>query len=113
MTLEPTDLFAFYYRRYFCNGGQGRLWVGFTGNHEALFGGDLTLPIGKSLALQNNFLYVFPDSAVNNGAQSQEAWNVTMQLVWYPGRRASCVRKDPYYPLMNVANNGTFVSSLR
>lgn len=111
--LEPTDLFAFFYRRYFCGGGQGRLWVGFTGSHDALFGGNSTLPLGESWALQGNFTFVLPDNGSSSGGQTEEAWNVGMQLVWYPGRPAACVRGNPYHPLFDVANNGTFVSALR
>ena len=31
------------------------------------------------------------------------------QLVWYPGRPARCIFRDPYQPLLNVADNSVFM----
>ena len=34
--MESTDVFAFYYRRYFDGGGDGRIWLGFSGRGDGL-----------------------------------------------------------------------------
>ncbi|MGW8257423.1 MAG: DUF6666 family protein [Thermoguttaceae bacterium] len=118
--LDPTDQFVVYFRRYFCNGGDGRIFGGLTGNGDGLFGGDVWVPLGGSWAIQNSFNYLIPkqgrgSSLVVNGtdhlegAQIRESWNVAINLVWYPGRSASCLGKSCYRPLLNVADNSQFM----
>jgi hypothetical protein len=41
--------------------------------------------------------------------QVKEAWGMSAQLVWYPGRRAACVTSDCYRPLFGVADNANFM----
>src|SRR5208337_3041427 len=36
--MEPTDVFSLYYRRYFDGGGDGRIWLGMSGNGDGLVG---------------------------------------------------------------------------
>ena len=38
-----------------------------------------------------------------------EAWNVSMNLIWYPGRTAVSGARSIYRPLFDVADNGTFL----
>ena len=113
LALEPTDLFAFFYRRHFSGGGQGRVWTGVTGQGDALLGADCTIPLGTSWALENNFSYLIPKEGSRAGGWQQESWSVMIQLVWYPGRPASCVLKNPYHPLLNVADNSVFMADFQ
>lgn len=113
IALEPTDLFAFFYRRHFSGGGQGRFWAGTTGNGDGLLGADCTIPLGTSWALENNFSYLIPKEEARAGGQQEESWSVMIQLVWYPGRPARCVLENPYHPLMSVADNSVFMVDVR
>ncbi len=109
-TYEATDLLAFFYRRRFeeVGGGYGRLFAGFTGSSEGLIGADFKLPLMPSVALQTEFTYLVPKDGSNRVAHLQEAWNVGISLVWYPGRRKA-VGKDYFRPLFDVADNGNFI----
>jgi len=108
-TLEPTDLYTFFYRKYFCSGGQGRLWAGFTGNGDGLLGGDLHMPLGGSWAAESNFAYLSPKQGRGAEGVAEESWGMMLQLVWYPGRSARCVKDDPFDPVLNVADNSVFM----
>jgi hypothetical protein len=107
---EATDQYAFFYRSPLCNGGQFRVWAGWTGNSDALLGGDLSLPITDCLALATNVNYLIPDE---NGVASisQESWNVGINLVWYPRGGARC--PSACRPLFNVADNGSLMIDRR
>jgi hypothetical protein len=109
-TYEATDLMAFFYRRRFeeLGGGHGRVFGGFTGGSEGLLGVDFQLPLTPSLALQSEFTYLIPKDGNNRVAHLQEAWNVGISLVWYPGCRKS-IGTDYFRPLFDVADNGSFI----
>jgi hypothetical protein len=109
MEVDPLDIYAFFYRRHFCEGGQGRLWAGVSGQGEAVLGADVGLPLGTSWALEGNFTYLVPKEGTGLGAQEKESWGMALQLVWYPGRDARCARQDPFHPLMSVADNSVFL----
>ena len=113
VTVEPTDLFALFYRRHFCTGGEGRMWGGFTGNRDGLFGGDVRIPFGTSFALETGFNYLIPNEPRGAEGLSQEGWNVGINLVWYPGRCSSSIDQNPFHPLLGVANNGNFMVNTR
>jgi hypothetical protein len=107
--LQPNDIFALFYRRHFTGGGQGRIWGGLTGMGEGVVGADATIPLGTSWALENNVIFVIPDAGPATGAQEQESWSVSIQLVWYPGRSSRCVFQNPHHPLFGVADNSSFL----
>ena len=113
MTLEPTDLYVFFVRHYFSGGGEGRLWSGASGDGDALFGGDIRVPLGTSWALENSAGYLLPKQGRGSGGQQEESWGVSIQLVWYPGRASRCVRNNPSHPLFNVADNSVFMVDTR
>jgi hypothetical protein len=98
--------YAFFYRRRFCRGGEGRLWGGFTGNSGGLVGADFRLPISKGWALESGFNYIINENNQNEIFRD-ETWNVGMNLVWYWGGNAKC--RSLYRPLFNVADNGSFM----
>jgi hypothetical protein len=107
---EATDLIAFFYRRRFeaVGGGYGRLFAGVTGNSGGLVGGDFDLPMTENWALKTGFTYLIPQDGNNRVAVSDEAWNVSISMVWYPGRRKA-VGNDYFRPLFDVADNGIFI----
>jgi hypothetical protein len=110
--VEVNDLFAFYYRRQFACGGEGRLFGGFTNNHQGLFGGDARLPLNPWWSLAADFVYIVPTDDSPLPGFVEETWNVSIGLVWTPFAKPGCC---PNYcrPLFDVANNGTFATRLR
>jgi hypothetical protein len=106
---EPTDIFAFYYRRYFEGGGDGRVWIGWSGNGDGVVGAEVRVPMGKDWALENRFNYLVPKHGGNEG-EIRESWAVTIQLVWYPISLARCVRHHPFRPMLNVADDTLFMT---
>ena len=108
--LEPTDVFAFYYRRYFDGGGDGRIWLGWSGDGDGVVGGEIRVPMGKSWELQNRFDYLIPKQGNGSGAINNESWAVTIDLVIYLGHPARCERWHPYRPMLNVADNTLFMT---
>jgi len=107
--VEPTDVYALFYRRNFSAGGRGRMWTGFTGEGDAILGADLSVPLGTNWALENSFTYLVPKEGHDGDAQTTETWSVSIQLVWFPGRSAVEAISDPFRPLLSVADNGQFL----
>lgn len=104
---EPTDQYVFFIRRRFCTGAEGRLWAGFTGKSDGLFGGDVRMPLSPSLAMQVNFGALFPDEGRGPIGAANEAWGGTINLVWYPGATAQSATRSLWRPLFTVADNST------
>jgi hypothetical protein len=114
LTFEPLDLYAFFYRRRFesIGGGYGRMFAGFTGQSDGLIGADIKVPLTENWALQSGFTYVIPDESNKQIAYLEEAWNVGISVIWYPGERKS-VGNDYYRPLLDVADNGNFIPMIK
>jgi hypothetical protein len=114
-TWEGTDLYAFYYRHQFAGweGTNMRLFAGFTGDSDGLIGSDFQVPLACDLALQAGFTYLVPEQAKGPTAtgNEEESWNVAVSLVWYPGC-GTATGKSYFAPLMNVADNGSFMVGL-
>jgi hypothetical protein len=106
---QPNDIFAAFYRKHFSGGGEGRLWGGATGGGGGIVGAEFSIPLGASWALENSFTYLIPKHSPTGGGQFEEGWSLSMSLVWYPGRPASCALQDPYRPLFGVGDNSTFM----
>ena len=112
-TLAVNELYAFFFRRQFASGGQGRLFGGFTGNSQGLVGGDAQFPINPNWSLRSNFIFVTSGNgnATTDPGFARESWNVGISLVWTPCPR---IPGCPSYnrPLFNVADNGSFLTRL-
>jgi hypothetical protein len=106
-TVQPLDIYAFFYRKQFACGGECRAWGGFTDDSRGLLGGNVRLPVSTCLSFATDFLYIIPAES-SQTAFAEEAWNVSFNLVWTPRFRPRC---GPEYcrPLFDVANNGSFV----
>lgn len=111
VSVEVNNLYAFFYRRQFACGGEGRLFGGWTSNQQGLIGGDVQLPINPCWGLRAGFLYVKPDDEdqAQTPGFAEESWNVGISLVWTPCKRSTC---GPNYcrPLFTVADNGSLVT---
>lgn len=112
MLLEPVDIYAFYYRRQFCSGGEGRIFGGFTDDQRGLLGGNIRLPMNPCWQFSTDFIYVVPQEDAQR-AYTQEIWNVSFNLVWTPfgNRNGGC--QNYCRPLLDVANNASFLTRIR
>jgi hypothetical protein len=105
---KPIDLYAFYYGHHFCNGGEGRVWGGFTGGTGGLVGADFSVPISNKLSIDSGFNYAIPHR-VGDGSVPPEGWNLSISLVFHPFSCSQQSYCSPYRPLFNVADNGSFM----
>ena len=112
-TFEVNDIYAFFYRRQFCSGGQGRVFGGVTSNSQGLVGADFMLPLNQCWSVRSNFLYAGPqdDDTLNTPRFQTENWNVGISLVWTPCPR-TLASTNYFRPLFNVADNGSFLTRL-
>lgn len=111
--VEPRDLYTFFYRRSWSCGGEWRIFGGFSGHGQGLFGVDLLLPAGEAFAVETGFAYLTPKTGTSLEALTEESWAVTVTLVWYPVRGNSCALADPFRPLLPVADNRSLIQRIR
>jgi len=112
-TVEPVDIYAFYYRRQLCYGGEGRVFGGFTDDSRGLLGGNIRVPLNPCWQFTTDFIYVVSsdDDSTQTGF-SNESWNVSFNLVWTPFGQGSGGCQNYCRPLFDVANNGSFLTRL-
>lgn len=105
-TWTINDYYAIFLRHTYCEGGYIKAFAGWTGTSDGILGAEGFVPLNDNWSLRNSFTYIIPEEGPLDGGHEQEAWNLSMQLVWQPGGRNRC-GKDYYRPLLNVANNGS------
>ncbi len=109
--LDPTDMFAIYYRRHFDAGGEGRFWSGVTGKGDAIVGADMTVPLGRNWSLENRMNYLIPNEGRGvGGGPEEESWGLTMHMVFHLGQPARNGLQSPYRPVLSVADNTLFMN---
>ena len=119
-TGSTVDIYAGFYRLHFGDANEWRAWGGATGNGEGIFGSSLRAPMSRSLALEGLFTYLVPkqtrsatlSDGVTAATFSPAAWNVSVNLVYYPAGRSRRSLASPYRPLFDVADNGNMIRSL-
>ncbi|NQU21477.1 MAG: hypothetical protein HQ567_09350 [Candidatus Nealsonbacteria bacterium] len=110
--LDPTDMFALYYRRHFDAGGEGRFWTGVTGKGDTILGADLVVPLGRNWSVENRMNYLIPKESRGAAGLSEESWGLTMHLVFHLGQPARAGLQSPYRPILGVADNTLFMSDV-
>ena len=108
---QVNDMYAFFWRRQFQCGGEGRAFGGFTANGQGLLGADALVPLNPCWSLRGNFLYLIPNDSNDDLVEdfTEETWNVSLSLVWTPFARPSGCQ-NYCRPLFNVADNGSFAT---
>ena len=74
----------------------------------------------RSLALEGTFAYLMPGKSKTSppvggaiaGTFTPMAWNLGINLVYYPRGRSRRSLASPYRPLFDVADNGTMIQGL-
>lgn len=117
---EPIDLYTAYYRRTFCEGGDARVFGGFTDHSQAIVGADFRVPVTCNWGFQGGFTYLIPSGEYDRTTTGvlrfedvpEDAWNVNFGIVWSFGgkMRDKC---NYHRALLPVANNGTFFMDRR
>jgi hypothetical protein len=110
--LSSLNNYRFFYRYRFSERGRGlaELQAGFTEDSGAILGVSLKTPLQNQLGLETHATYLMPPSDTDQPYVS-EGWNVGMAIVWTPGRVFGTAR-DYYRPLMDVADNGSFLMKM-
>ena len=107
---RTVDLYNAFYRYNFANGSQGRVWAGGTGNKGGDLGGDIRLPLSNQWDLWAWYNYLIPSSGSTSGGTAQQAWNLTFNIVWYPGRKLQGVHNTPFRALFAPADNNWLIA---
>lgn len=106
---QTVDMYNGFYRYTWRNGTQGRIWVGGTGNKQGIIGSDFRVALTNRWDLWGWYNYIIPGHAGTVGS-SQQAWNLTINIVWYPGRRCNGVHQTPFRALFAPADNNWLIS---
>lgn len=105
---KPIAQGNFYYRRYWENGGRTSCWLGVAEKPtEVILGGDAEIPLTERIALTGEMTYFLP-TASGIAGQEEEMWNVSVGLVFTPGRLGNHGRPGQFDAFLPLANNGTF-----
>jgi len=120
LTYRGVDQLNLFWHHKFEQGADSSVWVGVP-DHTKLGGtgslGDFiagctfNVPISDYAALYSNAQYMHPSSRPGELGSSEDTWNVGFGIAFYVGgnARTRTVAGSCWSPLMNVANNGTFM----
>ena len=115
------NLYTGFYRVQFGDANEWKVWGGGTSESDGIIGTLIRAPMHRSLALEGTFTYVIPGrtQTINFDGQgaatsfSPAAWNVSVNVVWYPAGRSRRSLSSPYRPLFDVADNGSMIRSIQ
>jgi hypothetical protein len=110
---EATDQFLLFYRIHGAKGGEGRIYAGFDNDSDTIVGADMLIPLGDRFSIQGGFTFLNPDAKSGEDGASQEAWNISLGLVWHWDGQARKSHENCYRPMFNVADNGYLILTER
>ena len=120
-TWRPIDQFNIYWHYKWAPGGADtQLWVGVPEDDRLggsgslgswLVGASANVPLNDRVALYTLVTYLRPSAAPGPAASTEEFWNFTIGLTFYPQRnaRSSTVAGQCWMPQLPIANNGYFL----
>lgn len=114
------NLYTAFYRLQFGDANEWRVWGGGTASQAGIIGSSMRAPMSKSWALEGTFTYLIPGRTEDFGTlidgvsvkSSPSAWNVSLNVVYYPARRSRRSLASPYRPLFDVADNGSMIRTI-
>jgi hypothetical protein len=120
LTYRGVDQCNLFWHHKYAQGTDSYLWFGFPDHTKLggdgslgdfIIGGSFNVPISDHVALYSNVQYMHPSSSPGLVAAMEDTWNIGFGIAFYPGRNArTCtVSGSRWTPLLNVANNGTFM----
>lgn len=106
LRLAALNTYRFFYRARFGTAATNtaELQAGFSEDSAAILGANLRAPLQNQLGIELNATYLLPADS-QAPAYTQEGWNLSLALVWSPGRCFGSDR-DYFRPLLDVAHNG-------
>lgn len=110
--VTTTDIYTGFYRCNMPNGSYGRIWGGGTGTGDGILGGDCRVVLSNRFDLVGMFNYLIPEEGKAQRGFAQEAWGLSMNVVWYPFRSRCGQHNGPYRALFPVADNGVMMLDL-
>ncbi|MDR1957825.1 MAG: hypothetical protein LBQ54_02075 [Planctomycetaceae bacterium] len=111
--IRPNSYCSLFLKKYYPNGAEGAFSAGATNYGDAVFRLDYTIPLNDCVSLQNSFTYVLPEQGRGRGGFLKESWNAMLQLTYQPRGGLLAGFCDPARPMFDVADNGTFLQSIR
>ncbi len=112
MSMEPTDQHRFFIRKTMPGGGQYQAFLGGTNHSDWLLGFSVNSAAYHGWGVYTGATYLIPNEAAGvAGGNENESWNLAMGVVLRPG--ASQGRSRYTRPLLDVADNGTFMIDRR
>lgn len=106
-TFETTNQHRLFLRGNTVRGASYMAFAGGTDQGDGLLGGLLTSNFGNRFAVQGGVTYLIPNESNRAGGFANEAWNLSMGIVFRPGGRNGVGRYCR--PMFDVADNGTFM----
>ena len=120
-TWRPLDQLNGYWHHKWEEGGADTwLWIGaperdrFFGNGSLgdwIAGALANVPLSDRVGLYATVSYMHPSGRAGPAAATEEAWNFTIGISFYPrsNARSETVADQCWMPQLPVANNGTFL----
>ena len=117
---DTLDLYTGFYRLHFGDANELKAWGGASGQGDFLLGALVRAPMNRSLALEGTFTYLIPSTSQTvelprgnaSVTYAEQAWQTSVNLVYYPACRARRSLASPYRPLFEVADNGSMIRSV-
>jgi hypothetical protein len=109
--VRPVNQLNFFWHHNWEFGADTTAYFGVAdGLSDATFGLIGNAPLSQRVALFGGFNYYIPSAGPGPGGATEEFWNVSFGIAFYPGAKAvnPTVSGHRGLPLLDVANNGTF-----
>jgi hypothetical protein len=107
VTFEPTNQHRLFFRGATAGGGSYQAFAGGTDRGDGLLGGTVTSAFRNRFAVQGGVTYLIPAESNRAGGFENEAWSLSMGVVFRPGGKNGAGRYCR--PMFDVADNGTFL----
>lgn len=120
---STVHVYTAFYRMQFGDANEWKLWGGASAQGQGYIGSTVRAPMSRSLALEGTFAYLMPGRSetleIDDPTYGQTtatftpmAWNLGINLVYYPAGRSRRSLSSPYRPLFDVADNGTMMQAI-
>ncbi len=114
------QLNPYWHHKWTAGGADTVVWVGLPERRRLSGGGSLgdyiagalaTVPMNDRVSLYSLITYMHASSRAGPIGSTEDSWNFTIALLFYPGRnaRASTVAGRCWLPHLPIANNGLFM----
>lgn len=111
LNLRTVNQVNFFWHHNWAFGGDTNFYVGVAdGISDGTFGFNGNAPLSDTVSLFGNFNYYTPSAGPGPAGSTEDFWNVSFGIAWFPGAKASNRTVSGWrgLPLLDVANNGSF-----